>query len=99
MTNIPAFGVDEIAAKDYDWQEKGVFKKFRQWDLVDAGWFDKTGLAYYGYMFFPNQCIEEGASCHIHFHLHGCTGQGKYIVIKPQFGEYAVTNDLIMVYP
>lgn len=29
MTNIPAFGVDAIEAKDADWKEKGVWSKFR----------------------------------------------------------------------
>lgn len=64
-------------------------------NLVDAGWFDKTGIAYYGFIFYPNQCLE--MSCHIHFHLHGCTSQGEYIVTELEWGNYAVSNDLIMV--
>jgi hypothetical protein len=54
LTNIPAFDVSSLAAKDYDWRTKGVYRLFDQHELTDAGWFDTTGLAQYGFIFYPN---------------------------------------------
>jgi poly(3-hydroxybutyrate) depolymerase len=56
-----------------------------------------TGLKRYGYIFVPEAC--EGQSCHIHIHLHDCKDQGDWIVEETQFAEYAVPNNIIMVYP
>ena len=39
LTNIPGSGVSSLAAKDYDWTTKGVYRKFRQHDFIEAGWF------------------------------------------------------------
>ena len=35
LTNIPETGMTELAPKDYDWESKGVFEKFRQHNFVD----------------------------------------------------------------
>ena len=59
--------------------------------------FATTGFKKYGYVFYPNACLE--TSCHIHFLLHGCGTQGEWIVYDSQYGEYAVSNNIIMVYP
>ena len=86
-----------LAPKDADWATKGVYRKFNQNEFIDAGWFATTGLQKYGYIFYPESCLEK--SCHIHFHLHGCGGMGDWIGYYFQFGDYAVSNDIIMVYP
>ena len=39
LTNIPAAGVETLADKDYDWASKGVYRKFNQYEFLDAGWF------------------------------------------------------------
>jgi hypothetical protein len=56
-----------------------------------------TGLMEYGYVFYPNSCLDQ--SCHIHFLLHGCGGQGDYIIKDTQYAEYAVSNNFIIVSP
>jgi len=54
LTNIPATGIDELAPKDLDFESKGVWRKFRQSEFTDAGWFDTTGFREYGFVFYPN---------------------------------------------
>lgn len=97
LTNIPESGIDTLQPKDSEWASKGYYKKFNQKEFLDTGLFEVTGLQRFGYIFYPEQCIEK--SCHIHFHLHGCGGMDEYLGIYSGFGDYAVSNDIIMVYP
>jgi hypothetical protein len=59
----------------HDWEKNGYFRKFNQWEIMPE-W--GSGLKKYGYIYYPETCYFE--SCHIHFHLHGCGGQGRWIV-------------------
>lgn len=60
-------------------------------------------MAEYGFVFFPNQCIKDRASCKIHVYLHGSSTEYEFLgldMIKQSgFNDYAVTNDLIVLYP
>lgn len=75
LTNIEG-GIEKLAPKDYDFKTKGVLKTFKQAEFTDN--FESSGLMDEGYIFYPNQCLQE--SCHIHFLLHGCGGQGDWII-------------------
>jgi poly(3-hydroxybutyrate) depolymerase len=97
LTNVEGTGIEELAAKDDDWTSKGVMREFDQSAFLDVGWFAETGLKKYGYVFYPNQCLEE--SCNIHFLLHGCGTGGDYMIIDTGYGNYAVSNNLIIVAP
>ena len=37
--------------------------------------------------------------CKVHINLHGCGGQGLTLVMFSGYNDYAVSNDLIMLYP
>lgn len=78
LTNIPATEMTELQPKDFDFESKGVWRRFKQGEFTDDGWGKTSGFMKYGYVFYPNQCLE--MSCHIHFLLHGCGGQGDYII-------------------
>jgi hypothetical protein len=77
-------------------------RKFDQKEFVDLKVWKFSGLAEFGYVFFPEQCIEND-SCKVHVHLHGC-GMGyeniffSFIELSG-LNDYAVTNDLIVLYP
>ena len=67
---------------------------------------EQDGLDWDGYIYYPNQCIENNgaARCKIHFAMHGCTEQinsqyGWEWINRSGYNEYAVTNNLIIVYP
>lgn len=102
LTNVEDSEVTELAEKDLDWQNQGYLRKFDQKEFVDLKVWKFSGLAEFGYVFFPEQCIEND-SCKLHVHLHGC-GMG-YENIFLNFielsglNDYAVTNDLIVLYP
>lgn len=57
-----------------------------------------------GYIFYPNQCYDGTTQCKVHIHLHGCFSSvriggnhwGRWTL---GLNDYAVTNDLIVVYP
>ena len=74
-----------------------MLREFDQSKLTDAGLFAETGLRKYGHIFYPNQCLEE--TCHIHFLLHGCGTGGEYMITETGYGNYAVSNNLIIVAP
>ena len=69
---IPDF---KLKDRDLDWQSKGVLRKYGQREFMDElsvfWWYS---MADYGYVYYPDQCLEPEAKCHIHFHLHGCGG-------------------------
>ena len=44
LTNIEATGLSALEEKDYEWNTKGVYRRFRQRDFYDAGWFNNYGL-------------------------------------------------------
>lgn len=71
---IPDF---KLKDRDLDWQSKGVLRKYGQREFMDElsifWWYS---MADYGYIYYPDQCLEPDAKCHIHFHLHGCAGTG-----------------------
>ena len=76
-------------------------------DAVEAQPFDQapyaaSGLADTGYVFVPQACRGE-RRCRVHVFLHGCSQSaeavGTAVVNGAGFNEWAVTNDLIVLYP
>lgn len=65
--------------------------------------FQYSGLDKEGYIFYPNQCIEENTSCKVHVHVHGCAALVRQAGMEPVtnsgFNEWAVTNDIIVLHP
>ena len=92
-----------MAPKDKDWENKGILNTFNQREFLDLWNWNYSGLADFGYVFFPKQCIKDEAKCKVHVFLHGATTQyefaGRSVVDNAGFNEYAVTNDLIALYP
>lgn len=72
---------------------------FEQDEFHDRNLFSNTNFGAQGFVFYPDQCLEDGASCKIHINLHGCGAQGLTLVMFAGYNEYAVSNDLIMLYP
>ena len=58
----------------------------------------------YGYVYYPNDCVNGMKSCKIHVHAHGCMANFKNQVfgIKLEYDhlmKIAAANDLIMIFP
>ena len=62
-----------VAPKDEDWESKGILRTFNQREFVDLWNWSYSGLADFGYVFFPKQCIKDEAKCKVHVYLHGAT--------------------------
>jgi hypothetical protein len=56
----------------YDWESKGILRRFSQTDMVESLIFEDTSLDDYGFIFYPNQCADGSISCQIHIATHGC---------------------------
>lgn len=86
-----------------------MLRKFDQKTMLDfsrTNVFMNDGLDYDGYIFYPKTCTENNgaAKCKIHFSLHGCSEQVNGVtgwdhINRNGLNEYAVTNNLIIVYP
>jgi hypothetical protein len=72
LLNIEGSTVTALEDKTDDWRSMGVLKTFDQSEFIDAHSWEYSGLDKEGYVFYPNQCIEEGTSCKLHVHIHGC---------------------------
>jgi len=98
-----------VAARDTDWKNKGVLRKFDQKTMLEytrSTVLMLDGLDYDGYVYYPHTCTENNgaAKCKLHFALHGCNEQmsglfGWNYIKRTGLNEYAVTNNLIIVYP
>lgn len=60
-----------LAKEDNGWASNGVLRKYNQHDFSDA---TPDGFAEQGYIYYPHSCYADGASCKLHFFLHGCGG-------------------------
>jgi predicted esterase len=75
--NIEGSGISEIAS-DPEWEDKAVLRLFDQTEfIVDGSWEGITGLRDWGYVLYPNACIDAETTCHIHFYFHGGMGFGR----------------------
>ena len=105
LPNIVGSTVTELNPRDQDWEsvEKGVLKSFNQLEFVDAWNWQYSGIHKWGYVFFPLQCLEEDAKCKVHVYLHGGAAAyefaGMDYIKHAGFNDWAVTNDLIILYP
>ena len=65
--------------------------------------FSYYGLDKYGYVYYPEICLEKDKKCKVHVHLHGCTASaaivGEDLVRNADFLEYAAANEIIMIFP
>ena len=70
-------------------------------EFIEAGLFEYTGFDKFGYVYYPNTCLEK--KCKVHVVLHGCfqghQGVEKTLIEYSGFNEWAVYNDLIVLYP
>lgn len=87
-----------------DWQSKGVLKKFAQKEFLgETSVFQYDGFDEYGWIYYPNACLEDGAKCKTHFWMHGCMQtaaiNGEVVFRNAGFLEYAASNDIITVFP
>lgn len=74
LKNLKTNPVDEYFEGDAKYDSKGVLKKFYQSEFLDTTIFQIDGLADYGYIYYPLQCIDGRVkNCKVHMHLHGCT--------------------------
>jgi len=99
-----AIPVDQWAEGNPNWREMGVLRQFYQDEFLDTSIFQVNGLAKYGYIYYPNNCI--GGNCRVHMHLHGCgLTAGSYFyggfekITQGGWMEYAAANDIIVVMP
>lgn len=73
--------------------------------MTDASIFDFSGLEEFGYIFYPKQCVDGSTSCKLHINMHGCTHtvlsspDGYNLLTQYGFNEYAVSNNIIVVFP
>ena len=102
-TNLVTDPVATWNAADPDWETKGVFRPYWQSNFLDTPVWVHSSLAPLGYIFYPEQCYDGTTQCHIHIYLHGCgmttRGMGGNEEDMNRFNKYAVSNDLIVVYP
>lgn len=60
-----------------------------------------SGLAKFGYLYYPDACLQK--ECKLHMHLHGCAANemGNTKGGIPTYGllQYAITNDIIIIFP
>ena len=108
LTNLETNAIAESdwAEGDTNWREKGVLKKFYQDEFLDTSIFQVDGLAKFGYVYYPNRCLNWRNKCKVHMHLHGCgfTADGVLYggwekVTQNGWMEYAAANDIIVIQP
>lgn len=102
LTNLEINPIQQLNEEAQDWRNAGVFRRFLQTEFIEAGMFEFSGLAKYGYVYYPESCIDE--MCKIHMHLHACTdiNQGATMNgVNLDWGilHYAATNNLIVILP
>ena len=74
-TRTDKFEMKPKNSDSLDWQEKGILKKFNQYEFFpdEISLFDQTGLDMYGYVYYPFTCIDEfETNCNLHVAFHGC---------------------------
>lgn len=98
LVNMIGSTISELKPKDPEWQTKGVLRTFEQNEFHDFKLFQNSNFKPEGFVFYPNQCFED-VKCKIHINMHGCGGQGLTLVMFGGYNNWAVSNDLIMLYP
>lgn len=104
LTNLETNSIASLNEANADWESAGVLRRFNQWEFVSDVGMTKgksSGLAKYGYVYYPDECITN--QCKVHMHLHGCLdinqGFTKNLYTTYGFHQYAATNDLIVIFP
>jgi len=73
--------------------------------MLETYLWNVDGLDEYGYIYYPTQCMIHDKKCKLHIAFHGCLQQynspfnGDYFVNENGYNNWAVTNDLIIIYP
>lgn len=73
--------------------------------MLETYVWDLDGLDDFGYIFIPTQCLMADKKCMLHIAFHACLQQfnspfqGEYFIYENGYNNYAVSNDLIIVYP
>lgn len=107
LTNLKDGAIPESdwAPGDTDWRNKGVFKKFYQYEFLDTYFFEHHGLDEFGYIYYPNKCYDGSEDCKVHMYIHGCgeTVDSPWFswteVFYKGYFEYAASNNIILLMP
>ena len=73
--------------------------------MLETYFWEVDGLDDFGYIFIPTQCLLASKQCKLHIAFHACLQQfnspfqGHHFVYETGYNNYAVSNDLIIVYP
>lgn len=73
--------------------------------MLETFFWNVHGLDDYGYVYIPAQCLLADKKCKLHIAFHGCLQQfdspfqGDHFIYESGYNNYAVTNDLIILYP
>ena len=90
-----------LQPKKEDWKKHGILKKFAQREFLgENSVFSYDGLDEYGFVYYPQICLDTDKKCKVHVYLHGCTAIiGEDLVRNSDFLEYAAANDMIIIFP
>jgi len=94
----------ELKPREENWFDKGVLRFFTQNEFLDYSFFEYGGFYDWAYVYYPNRCIDGTVpSCHLHVVMHGCTASYQLIwdvwVRYSGYIEYAVSNDIVLLFP
>lgn len=104
LENLKVDPIPSLNPPTTDYESMGVLRRFSQLDFLDTSIFRNSGLAEYGYLWYPNRCIDGSVNkCKIHMALPGCSQShlafGFQLVYNYGYVQYAATNDLIVLFP
>ena len=66
---------------------------------VKQGWFKKTNMREFGFLYIPNVCTQPDISCNLHISLHGCSGDWHKWIYEYDYLDQAAGNHIIMLFP
>ena len=72
FSNLENGSINSLNAYNEDWESNGVYRRFLQDEFVEKDFLEFSGLAKFGYVYYPNSCINK--QCKLHMNLHGCMG-------------------------
>ena len=109
LPNVKGSGIQNLKAKNNNWDEFGQLFKFEQSEFLNKDDMHISNFFDYGFVFIPKKC-NQGQGCNIHVHIHGCDeslSDQIYSINKlnwvtestSDYLKYAISNDLIILYP
>ena len=103
LPNIVGSEILEVNPPNKNWTSEAILLKFSQKEFMNETIWQFSGLDEFGYVLFPKTCKSLKNNCKVHVILHGCYQNYQManldLVMHSGFAEYAVTNDLILLFP